>query len=373
MSLSKFLTFIAIFALFSSLNTVDFIFPIPNYYRGVIGESDISSNWNRELDGKLALQVNEGYESIIFVGDVMLARNVEYLMKTNDDTYPFKNIDFKTLSKRSVVVANFESSVPKIHIQTPSYKMKFSVDGKVLPLLNDLGFTHLSLANNHSFDYGQKNYGNTALELKNSGMIPFGHPTIHSTTTSVTYTEVGDKKVALIGLHTLEKTPTDEEIKKIFFEASNQSDFQIVYIHWGEEYKLRNNSTQKELATRLVSAGADLIVGHHPHVVQNIDYINNVPVFYSLGNFIFDQYFSSDTQKGMMIDFDLTEQLSIRIIPVSSIGTLSQPHIMKGSEYQAFLDDLADKSAPEIREYIAKGYLPLDSWVATSTKIAMME
>ncbi len=170
----------------------------------------------------------------------------------------------------------------------------------------------------------------------------------------------------------MEKTLTDKELFDVFSFAEINSDFQIVYVHWGIEYEQESSLAQKKLANRFVEAGADLIIGHHPHVVQEVDYIDGVLVFYSLGNYIFDQYFSDSVQNGLLLHIDLTKNKSISLIPVTSKVNLSQPSYMTTKEHATFLTLLAEKSHLKLKKYIEEGVIPLNINVASSSKIAMI-
>lgn len=374
MNFSKTIFFAAVIVLTVLLNSIDYSFYIPEFSAGILSELNLNidlSALNNDENNPLALLDSFKTDTLIFVGDVMLARNVEYLMDKNGSNYPFSGVNLNTLAVNPIVVGNFEASIPETHIPTPAYKMRFSVNHNFLPVLKESGFDYLSLANNHSFDYGSDGYEQSKQMIKQSEMIPFGHPSDHSTT-SVVYTEVSNSQVALIGLHTLTNPITHDELEQIFTEANKKSDFQIIYIHWGEEYKNKNNLAQKKLATELIELGADLIVGHHPHVVQNIDLINDVPVFYSLGNYVFDQYFSTETQIGLLLKTDFSSNL-VEMLPISSLGKLSQPHLMSEKDSQDFLEDLAKISHPDLKGQILDGYITLNSRVASSSKIAMMD
>ena len=104
--------------------------------------------------------------------------------------------------------------------------------------------------------------------------------------------------------------------------------------------------------------GADAIIGHHPHVVQDIQVYQGVPVFYSLGNFVFDQYFSSAVQEGLLLKLTLTEAgANYELIPTTSIGSRSRPQLMSPYEREHFLTGLATRSAPKLRTQIHSGYL----------------
>lgn len=310
--------------------------------------------------------------SVVFVGDVMLARNVEFLMMRKDNDYPFKGFDLRGFSADPYVIGNFESSIPKKHEPTSAGEMRFSVSSQYLSSLRDAGFTHLSVANNHTLDHGKDGLLNTRTELVKAGLDSFGDPS-DLTEDFITYLEFKHKVVALVGIHALEETPTARQLRDVFTAATRNSDMQIAYIHWGTEYRTENDAPQRRIAKDLVAAGADLVVGHHPHVVENVDLIDGVPIFYSLGNYIFDQYLTEDTERGLVLSLEFSDEPVISLIPVTSQGSPSQPQRMSVSEHGRFLSDLARKSHPSLKNYIEHGVIPLNSLVATSSKIAMMD
>ncbi len=288
--------------------------------------------------------------NLVFTGDVMLARNVELLMNINGNDYPLSKIplDFEP----DYLVGNFEASIPKVHTHTQSFTFAFSVPSESLSLLNNFGFTHLGLANNHSYDFGGSDYFHTRTQIEAFDMVPFGDQIV-ATSTSVAYIEVDEKVIALVGIYAVYNDISEEELTALFFEVNLKSDEQIVYVHWGEEYKLVHSNRQEELAKRLVARGADMIVGHHPHVVQDVQMIDGVPVFYSLGNFIFDQYFSVDVQQGLLLDYQiLGDRKFVRLIPVSSIGSKSAPYLMSEADSVTFLNSLAERSDISLQEQI---------------------
>lgn len=314
----------------------------------------------------------EPYDSVLFVGDVLLARNIEYLMNQAGNDYPYRGLSFQKLAKNPAVVANFEASIPKVHRPTPALQMTFSVSEIYIPALARAGFTHLSQANNHAADYGQAGRQNAATVLQKNQLTAFGRPD-QLDKSAVEFITIADKVVAVIAAYTLQTLPSYTQLQEIFTYASARSDLQVVYVHWGDEYVSVHNSRQREAAERFVEAGADLVVGHHPHVVQDVELIDGVPVFYSLGNYIFDQYDEVNTQEGLMLHLQLSQdQPQISIVPVTSVGTLSQPHFMSPSQHAVFLEKLAARSDPELRATIKKGYILLPGQVASSSKIAMI-
>jgi len=122
------------------------------------------------------------------------------------------------------------------------------------------------------------------------------------------------------------------------------------------------------LAQKLIVLGADAIIGHHPHVVEDIGLIDGVPVFYSLGNTIFDQYFSLAVQSGYSVNFFIRQQnLEFTLFPFTSIDNHSQPRPMKKGEQDLFLEELASKSNLSLRENIKQAKLIFPFELASSS------
>lgn len=320
---------------------------------------------------KLAM-IESNPKNILFVGDVLLARNVESLMKKSGTDYPYRGVNFSSLAPKYYLFANFEATVPINHKQTQVNKIKFSVAQDFIPTLKTVGFSHLSLANNHSYDYGEAAVANTKRLFIENGLVPFGNFK-NLDDDSVSYISIADFKVSVIGIHALQTKFSDEELVNVLDKASANSDFQIIFVHWGTEYSERSNKEQRALAKRLVNFGADLIIGHHPHVVQEVGLVEGVPVFYSLGNYIFDQYFSEAVQTGLLLNLDFSTGLNINLLPVTSLQQLSQPKLMTEEQKQMFLYKLAKNSAPELEKEILNGQIELNFLFASSSKMAIID
>lgn len=314
------------------------------------------------------------HSRFVFVGDIMLARHVEYLMSLHGYDYPFKGYSLKANYPAATIVGNFEGAVPSIHQKTPNFGFSFSIAPQYLAGLTEAGFTHLGLANNHAFDFGKAGYSNATTTLTANGLVTFGDPTaiIQNTVTYVTGED--GRVVALVGLYTVVSNYDDEALKELFAAVNTHSDLQIVFIHWGIEYERIASPTQKALAEKLAGLGVDVIIGHHPHVVQPIEQIGSTTVFYSLGNYIFDQYFSTFVEEGLVLSLDITaSELSIKLLPVTSEVSHAQPRLMSTTQQENFLQDLADRSDPRLHQEIRSGVLTIPLALATSTKIAIMD
>jgi poly-gamma-glutamate synthesis protein (capsule biosynthesis protein) len=348
-------------------------FEVPTFSLGSVAEAEKKTQSRDDHLSSSALLINNPGDknSIIFVGDVLLARNVESLTEKSGISYPYRGVSFSNISNEPYVVGNFEGSIPRVHNKTQALEMNFSVDKSLLIGAKGAGFTHFSMANNHSLDYGQLDLENTYRQLTEVGFDTFGNPEKFSND-SVTFITLKNKKVALIGLHAIYEQPSQRDIHNVLRYSTELSDVQIVYVHWGNEYEVESNSSQKNMAKQLVEAGADLIIGHHPHVVQEIELINNVPVFYSLGNYIFDQYFSTDVQEGLLLNIDFSNEPTIYLFPITSVNSLSQPTCMTKEFASNFLQKLSQPSEVSLTKFIQSGVLPLDMSFATSSKIAIM-
>lgn len=309
--------------------------------------------------------------TILFVGDILLSRKVERYMHTKGADYPFLGVR-DLFKNRAAVLVNFEAAVPQIHVPTPDMTTKFSVSSSILPILSSVGITHASLANNHANDFGRSAYLNTKRELELNQVIAIGDPTAISSS-SQTVIKLGKYRVGIVAIHAVFSEPNKEQLQKEIILLSTVSDLQIAYIHWGTEYQIKHSKSQEIIARSLIDLGIDAIIGHHPHVTQDIQLINGVPVFYSLGNFIFDQYFSPSVQQGYALSLLMRDQsLVFDIFPVSSLNTQSQPSVMKDTEKNQFLLNLGKNSDPLLVGNIKLGKVIIPILLATSTKTSII-
>jgi poly-gamma-glutamate synthesis protein (capsule biosynthesis protein) len=119
-----------------------------------------------------------------------------------------------------------------------------------------------------------------------------------------------------------------------------ESHEQIAYIHWGKEYDSVHSKEQEVLAHFLIDNGVDAVIGHHPHVVQDIEVYKGKPIFYSLGNFIFDQYFSDEVQEGLAVRVDTSKDiLRYTLIPFESKSIKSQPKLLSLLDKDTYLEN----------------------------------
>jgi len=291
--------------------------------------------------GALYSEFEDG--TMIFVGDIMLGRAVERISKKEGRMYPFEGMG-RFLQSADVTIGNFEGSIPDIHTPTPNGSLRFSIEEEFMGPLQEVGFDVFSLANNHAYDFGDDGLTHTREVCAAYEFACVGDPRDVEGGGAATVA-IGSTRIAVVGVHAVFLLPSLSEIEDRLREVEGNSDMQIVYIHWGEEYANTHSDQQQALAHALIDMGFDAVIGHHPHVVQDIEVYEGRPIFYSLGNFIFDQYFSEEVQQGLVVMFTSTRDTFVyTLVPISSIGTKSQPHIMNVEHQQVFLSELFERS-----------------------------
>ncbi len=289
--------------------------------------------------------------TIFFGGDMMLGRSVAVQMGKNGNEYPFANIK-ETVSSADYAIANLEGPITKVN-NSPTNRMVFHFDPALAPVLEAAGFDALSLANNHGLDQGAKGAADTKKNLSAADIGYFGE--VSSDKGPILNFETGGQKFAVFGLHDVYRKIDPAVVAKEIETAKKDDAFVIVYPHWGVEYDHEHNARQAELAHAFIDAGADLVVGSHPHVVQGIEVYKGKTIFYSLGNLIFDQYFSVETQEGLALRLNIKAdgKMTVDLLPYEI--PKSQPSFVEGDKKSKMLQDLASWSDPALKDLITVG------------------
>ncbi len=258
--------------------------------------------------------------SLTVVGDIMLDRYMRTTIQKNGADFPWKNI--KDQLTGDVVLANLEGPFTNHASVATDTHLIFTFDPSLAPSLKTNGITTLSLANNHSYNFGQSGLDQTRQTLEVAGLNYFGDPKNKSG--FINRQTINGKTISFIGyIGLVSEFPAILDDVAL---AHKRGDYVIVMAHWGTEYNLNASSRQRTDAHALIDAGADMIIGAHPHVVEPVEIYNGKFIAYSLGNFIFDQYFSFDTQQGLMLKINFSDgQTKISFIPLDL--TKSQPKI----------------------------------------------
>jgi AmmeMemoRadiSam system protein B len=278
-----------------------------------------------------------GTTTLMFGGDVMLGRCVGHRYGA-DLSQVFSELGRRFFWGVDAAVVNLEGPISDhAGAHTCENTFSFLFAPEVPDLLREHYLTHVSLANNHALDDGWAGYERTRELLGEVGVTPVGAPRELSEA-SVARIE-GPEPVALLALHTLYGTP--EGIPERISELSEEGYAVVVFPHWGEEYQREPSSRQRALARAWVAAGADLIIGAHPHVLQEVEVIDGVPVLYSLGNLVFDQEFREDTQVGAVAGVGISSSnVSLTLVPIRI--ERSVPRVWRDNAGLRFLTERTD-------------------------------
>ena len=258
--------------------------------------------------------------SIAVTGDVMFARNMPGVLSL--DSSPFSGVSNVT-SNVDLLLINFENAATYSgNAMKGDVPLKCSPE--YVPLAKANNNTVASLANNHAFDYGIEGMQDTVSYLKDAGITPIGAGNTEDEAHQAVVQDINGRKITILNYmdadnfaeYSYEVMPYangsnpgysaydyDDASKQI--SENNDSDLIIAYLHFGNEYSNSPNENQIRISHELIDYGADVVIGSHPHVTQGIDMYNGKPIFYSLGNFIFDQS-NEATHTAYFVKLDLT-------------------------------------------------------------------
>ncbi len=256
---------------------------------------------------------------LAFVGDIMLDRGVKYMV-TKYFASDYGQLFIKVrdeLRSYDVLFANLEGPISDKGSDIGGI-YSFRMDPKVIPILKDAGFDVFSVTNNHVFNWGMTAYLDTLERLSDAGITYTGGGVMGSEAYREKVLNVSGVKIVFLAFSEFRAGGTvssssdsgaaviiEKEIRESVSRAKLNNDLVIVSYHFGTEYQAEPNAYQRKYAELAIDSGADLIIGHHPHVVQTLEQYKNAYIIYSLGNFIFDQYFSPETMQGGLLQVEI--------------------------------------------------------------------
>ncbi|MFZ2072233.1 MAG: CapA family protein, partial [Minisyncoccia bacterium] len=314
-----------------------------NIYYGM--ESDKNTEWVKQKEGTVE-DIEPNFVTLLFGGDIMLDRGVKNSVMKNfggDYSLMFENLNL--LKSADIVFANLEGPASDKGSDRKNL-YSFRMDPSVIPALKGSGFDILSVANNHAGDWGRDAYADTLARLKENEISYTGGGINKNESEQPVVIEKYGIKIGYLGFSDVgPNMPASESnagllltsnprFDEIIQNASKQVDHLIVSFHFGEEYKIEHNNRQEYLAHKAIDDGAKIIIGTHPHVVEDTEVYKNGFIAYSLGNFIFDQYFSENTMQGMLLEIKLEKNGSMTIKKNTvNLSKVFQPEkITKGKE-----------------------------------------
>jgi poly-gamma-glutamate synthesis protein (capsule biosynthesis protein) len=291
---------------------------------------------------------------IVFTGDTMLARKVKTMVTNNGGgnyQYPFRNIA-SYLKSADLTVINLESMITNTGIPINATQVAlgtiFRADPAAINGLTYAGIDVVNVANNHAFDYGRGGFDDCIKRLKAAGITIIGGGTFDEAYTPKIITIKG-VKIALLGVtlvgdeRTIRAQNTDttqgltaqtgvtwfysKYMLPAIIQAKSQADIVIVSFHNGTEYATVPNPYQDRYAHYCIDQGANLVVGHHPHVIQPVMVYQNGYIDESLGNFVFDQS-DANTKKGMVLEVTIQNK---------KIAQVTRKYVQINNNYQPVL------------------------------------
>ena len=258
--------------------------------------------------------------AFLTISSVTLGNNVDL---GSDNVSPFRYVENVTKAA-DVLLVNFENPAT-----TTSNAVKGDVplkaDPSYLPLLagaNEIVIA--SQANNHALDYGEEGMNDSLKNLNDAGITAIGAGANQESASKPAVVDVGDRHITILNYMDADR--------------DNGSSIIIAYLHYGNEYSRSPNEYQVNISHELIDNGADIVIGAHAHVTQGVEMYNGKPIFYNLGNFIFDQS-NPATHRAYFLNLDLVEDnCTVTLYPVNIINYL--PQFMSAEDGKALIAEL---------------------------------
>lgn len=277
--------------------------------------------------------------TLSFAGDISFAEgyaNMAYYHSSGDDiTRCIAPEVIARMDGADIMMVNNEFTYSNRGKPLSGKTYTFRAKPETAANLSVLSADIVSLANNHVYDYGETALLDTMDTLK-ANKIPYvGAGRNLEEAKEIVYFRAGDMKIAYVSatqversyVFTREATDTKPGVLRtydpaafveVIRKAEASSDFVVVYVHWGTEGVSRFEADQQSLGHQYIDAGADLVIGDHPHCLQGVEYYKGVPIFYSLGNF----WFNSRTRDTGLVEADISREgiLEFRFVPCLQSG-----------------------------------------------------
>lgn len=316
-------------------------------------ESSIQQTVQQELTKQ------EEQEEVVlsFVGDMLFDKSVAGFIKAKGEDYVFEGYNRHFMSS-DIVFGNLETAMSHKGEPIKDKEYTFRSSPKLVPFLKKYNFTMLGIANNHILDYGQAAFTDTLKLLKENGIsyagggysrqeasegvivekkgLKIGFLAFTRVTPSVDW-YAGKNKPGIIGAYKVHEA----EVLAAVNNLKDKCDLLVVSLHWGKEGSEQVRKQETELAHLLIDSGVDLIMGHHPHVVQKVEIYKDKPIFYSLGNFFFTTSHTAVCNKVLMATVRYGSDGELRSIEaVPGIISNGRPVPMDDVQKKEFLDYL---------------------------------
>jgi len=297
---------------------------------------------------------------VLAAGDVMLANWLIPVLEREGLDYPFRGV-LEPLRRADLRIVNLEA--PFTDGGEPFDKrFTFRVPPRLAGVLVQGQIDAVNLANNHILDFGPEGLSSTLLVLDSLGIVGFGAGRDRAEACGARYVTRGGRTIALLGFSltyppefyaTANRPGTCfgscRAIRSAIQAARDSADLVIASFHWGSELRETPKPYQRELAHLAIDSGADLVIGHHPHVLQGLEIYRGKLIAYSLGNFIFASYSDRARDSALLLcTFDKTHRLKrAKVVPLNvwNRHVEFQPAILRGQEAERLFQHLNRISA----------------------------
>lgn len=283
--------------------------------------------------------------AILNFGDAMFGRAVGQAFLKGRNPFEFirgregnflKGFDLATLNLEGPITDN---------INYKEGEMSFKFNPAIVKTLFDNKINAVNLANNHILNCGKSGLSDTKKYLTDFKINYFGD---FKHEQSYFIKETSGKKIAFMGIDQTLGLSNLDNFYALAKKLRAENDYLIVNIHWGYEYNIQPSKMQKEIAYNLIDNGTDVIIGHHPHVIQSAEIYKDGVIFYSLGNFIFDQILPN-TKKGLGVGIILKETERLFYLFPYQIANY-QPKLLSYSETSAFCNNYLKELKNNIKD-----------------------
>jgi hypothetical protein len=296
--------------------------------------------------------------TLALVGDLLPAARVLELMKKNGYDYPFRMAK-PLLEAADIAAGNLETPITTRGTPVEDKQYVFRGSPEAISAIKDAGFDYLSLANNHTLDYGWQGLSDTMDYLDDANLQHAGSGNDDDEAFSPAYIDSNGMTVGFVSVTRVVPEPSwkadrahpgvaeaysPDRAEAAIKEAKQNADIVVVMVHWGVERSDTPVAHQTDLAHRFVDAGADIVVGSHPHVLQGFEAYKGKWIAYSLGNFVFSTTALSKTSETGVLNAECDKEgtCSLRFNPM--FATQSQPAPMEDAAGKALLARLSSLS-----------------------------
>ncbi|MBQ5698611.1 MAG: CapA family protein [Lachnospiraceae bacterium] len=272
--------------------------------------------------------------TLLFAGDVYLSQHVLGAYDKAGGIHGVLDEGIRAeIDAADIFMVNQEFPFTERGTKAEDKQYTFRLPHARLPIMNEMGIDIVTLANNHILDFGPHGITDSIAALKEAGIKYVGAGEDLEEAKKLEIIEVGGRKIGFLGtsrvymatswaagenhpgvFSTYDPTLPVEEIKK----ADELVDYLVVYVHWGVERETTPKEYQRVMGRQYIDAGADIVIGSHPHVLQPLEYYNDKPIMFSMGNFVFGS--SIPSTELLKIEIHADDSMTVTEIPCTSSG-----------------------------------------------------